>query len=66
MLRSNMNEYKEIARAVSRVEVYKDAFAISIFNGDGIDTPTVGGAKTANDCLIYQELKLLCYHSLRG
>lgn len=57
MLRSNMNEYKEIARAVSRVEVYKDAFAISIFNGDGIDTPTVGGAKTANDLLDISGIK---------
>ena len=54
MLRSNMNEYKEI---VSRVEVYKDAFAISIFNGDGIDTPTVGGAKTANDLLDISGIK---------
>ena len=57
MLRSNMNEYKEIAKAVSRVEVYKDAFAISIFNGDGIDTPTVGGAKTANDLLDISGIK---------
>lgn len=52
-----MNEYKEIAKAVSRVEVYKDAFAISIFNGDGIDTPTVGGAKTANDLLDISGIK---------
>lgn len=57
MLRSNMNEYKEIAKAVSRVEIYKDAFAISIFNGDGIDTPTVGGAKTANDLLDISGIK---------
>ena len=57
MLRSNMNEYKEIAKAVSRVEVYKDAFAISIFNGDGIATQTVGGAKTANDLLDISGIK---------
>lgn len=47
----------EIAKAVSRVEVYKDAFAISIFKGDGIDTPTVGGAKTANDLLDISGIK---------
>jgi len=57
MLRSNMSEYTAIAKAVSRAEVYKDAFAITVFNGDGIDTPTVGGAKAANELLDISGIK---------
>ncbi|MDD6334292.1 MAG: DHH family phosphoesterase [Clostridia bacterium] len=57
MLRSNMSEYKAIAMAVSRAEVYKDTFAITIFNGDGVDTPTVGGAKAANELLNISGIK---------
>lgn len=57
MLRSNMNECKEIARAVGRAEIYKGAYAISTFDGDGIDTPTVGGAKAANELLDISGIK---------
>lgn len=57
MLRCNMSEYTAIAKAVSRAEVYKDAFAITVFNGDGIDTPTVGGAKAANELLDISGIK---------
>lgn len=57
MLRSNMSEYTAIAKAVSRAEVYKDTFAITVFNGDGIDTPTVGGAKAANELLDISGIK---------
>lgn len=51
MLRNDMEEHKAIAEAVSKAEVYKDAFAITIFHGDGIKSPTIGGAQAANELL---------------
>jgi uncharacterized 2Fe-2S/4Fe-4S cluster protein (DUF4445 family) len=69
MLRSNMNEYKEIAKAVSRVEVYKDAFAISIFNGDDIANQCYAGKEKTEDILADTEKKIFelvihVYHCL--
>lgn len=57
MLRNDMNEYKAIAHAVSRAEVYKDAFAITIFDGTGLESPTIGGAKAANQLLDISGIK---------
>lgn len=57
MLRNNMSEYKAVAQAVSKAEVYKDAFAITIFNGDGLESPTIGGAKAANQLLDISGIK---------
>lgn len=57
MLRTDMAEYKAIAEAVSRAEVYKDAFAITQFNGLDIESPTVGGAKAANQLLDISGIK---------
>ena len=51
MLRNDMNEYKAIASAVSKSEVYKSAFAITVFDGEGLESPTIGGAKAANQLL---------------
>lgn len=51
MLRNDMIEYKAIAQAVSLAEVYKDAFAITIFDGTGLKSPTIGGAQTSNELL---------------
>ena len=52
-----MDEYKAIAHAVSRAEVYKDAFAITIFDGEGLESPTIGGAKAANQLLDISGIK---------
>lgn len=57
MLRNDMDEYKAVAHAVSRAEVYRDAFAIAIFNGEGLESPTIGGAKAANQLLDISGIK---------
>lgn len=57
MLRNDMSEYKAIAEAVSKAEVYKDAYAITMFNGKGVESPTIGGAKAANQLLDISGIK---------
>lgn len=57
MLRNDMNEYKAIASAVSKSEVYKSAFAITVFDGEGLESPTIGGAKAANQLLDISGIK---------
>ena len=57
MLRNDMEEYRSVAEAVSKSEVYKDAFAITIFNGAGLESPTIGGAKAANELLDINGIK---------
>lgn len=57
MHRNDMNEYKAIASAVSKSEVYKSAFAITVFDGEGLESPTIGGAKAANQLLDISGIK---------
>ena len=57
MLRNDMNEYKAIASAGSKSEVYKSAFAITVFDGEGLESPTIGGAKAANQLLDISGIK---------
>lgn len=57
MIRNDMNEYKAIASAVSKSEVYKSAFAITVFDGEGLESPTIGGAKAANQLLDISGIK---------
>lgn len=57
MLRNDMNEYKAIASAVSKSEVYKSAFAITVFDGEDLESPTIGGAKAANQLLDISGIK---------
>lgn len=57
MLRNDMNEYKAIASVVSKSEVYKSAFAITVFDGEGLESPTIGGAKAANQLLDISGIK---------
>lgn len=57
MLRNDMNEYKAIASAVSKSEVYKSVFAITVFDGEGLESPTIGGAKAANQLLDISGIK---------
>lgn len=51
MLRNDMAEYRAVASAVSRATVFKDAYAFAIFDGTGVESPTIGGAKAANQLL---------------
>lgn len=57
MLRTDMAEYRAVAQAVSRATVYRDAFAITVFDGEGVESPTIGGAKAANQLLDISGIK---------
>ncbi|MDO5402647.1 MAG: DHH family phosphoesterase [Eubacteriales bacterium] len=57
MLRNDMDQYKAIAEAVSKAEVYRNAYAITVFNGKGLESPTIGGAKAANQLLDISGIK---------
>lgn len=57
MLRNDMDEYRAVAQAVSRAEVYRNAFAIAVFDGEGLESPTIGGAKAANQLLDISGIK---------
>lgn len=49
--RSDMDEYKTKAEAISATEVYLDHFAITVCSSAGINSPTVLGAQVANELL---------------
>ncbi len=57
MLRDDMQCYVAVAQAVSNAVVYRDAFAIAVFDGQGLDSPTIGGAKAANQLLDISGIK---------
>ncbi|MFV0344003.1 MAG: DHH family phosphoesterase [Anaerocolumna sp.] len=49
--RSDMDEYKTKAEAISATEVFLDHFAITVCSSAGINSPTVLGAQVANELL---------------
>ncbi len=51
LLRNDMDAYKARAEAVSRAEVYRGSFAISICPAGNIESPTIIGAQAANELL---------------
>lgn len=51
LLREDMSAYKARAEVVRNAEVYRGLFAISIFEAGEIESPTVVGAKAANELL---------------
>lgn len=51
LLREDMGAYKARAEVVRNAEVYRGFFAISIFEAGEIESPTVVGAKAANELL---------------
>lgn len=57
LFRSDMNEYKAKADAISRAEVYLNHFAITTCNSKGINSPTVLGAQVANELLNINNIK---------
>lgn len=57
LLRTDMQEYRAVARAVSDAVVYRDYFAIAKFDGTGVNSPTIGGAKAANQLLDISGIK---------
>ena len=51
IFRDDIKEYKVRATAVSKAEIFLDKFAISEVNSEGIESPTVVCAQTANELL---------------
>lgn len=57
LFRIDMDAYRARMDAVKSFEVFRDVFAISLFEGDGIDSPTVIGAQAANELLNINGIK---------
>lgn len=57
MLRNDMISYKARAEAVRQAEVYRGDFAISVFTGDNVESPTITGAQAANELLNIEGIK---------
>jgi len=57
LFREDAGEYKARADAVSQAEIYKGVFAISICDGEGLQSPTVVGAQAANELLNIKGIK---------
>lgn len=51
MFRSDISEYKVRAEAIQNTEIFMDAFAIAPCNADNCISPTIVGAKIADDLL---------------
>ncbi len=51
MLREDMSSYKARAEVVRNAEVYRGAFAISVCDALGVESPTVVAAQAANELL---------------
>lgn len=57
IFRDDAAEYKAKAYAVSHAEIYRTCYAISIFHGDNLASPTVIGAQAANELLNVKGIK---------
>lgn len=57
LFRENAAEYKAKADAVSQAEIYRNAYAISVCNSEGIVSPTIAGAQAANELLDIRGVK---------
>ena len=55
--RSDMNEYRTKAQAISNVETFLNHFAIAECDSKGIDSPTVLGAQVANELMNVVNIK---------
>ena len=51
MFRSDIEEYKVRAEAIQNTEIFMDSFAIAPCNADNCESPTIVGAKIADDLL---------------
>lgn len=55
--RSDMQEYMVRTEAIQNTEIYLDAYAITVCNAEDVDSPTILGAKVANELLDIQGVK---------
>ncbi len=51
MLRNDKLDYMARAAAISNMEVYRDEFAITVIECEGVHSPTIVGAQVANELL---------------
>lgn len=51
MFRDDMEDFKARANAIGNTEVYEGKYALSVLASEGLDSPTVVGAQTANELL---------------
>ena len=51
LFRDSIEDYKAKAEAIHNAEIYEDAFAITVCNAEESASPTVVGAKAANELL---------------
>ena len=57
LFRDSLEDYKAKAEAIHMAEVFKNAFAISECNGEGLESPTIIGAQAANELLDIEGVK---------
>lgn len=57
LFRDDAAEYKAKADAVSQAEIYRQAYAISVCQGEHVQSPTVVGAQAANELLNIKGVK---------
>ncbi len=57
MFRDDAIEYRTKADAVSRAEIYRNDYAISVCKSDDIESPTIVGAQAANELLNIKGIK---------
>lgn len=57
MFRETFDNYKFKAKAISQAEAYKNIYAITDCPSEGVDSPTVLGARIANDMLDIRGVK---------
>ena len=57
MFRENANDYKVKAEAVRHAEIFREDYAISHTEGDGVESPTVLAAQAANELLNIEGIK---------
>ena len=57
LFRDDAMEYRTKADAVSRAEIYRTDYAISVCKSDGVESPTIVGAQAANELLNIKGIK---------
>lgn len=51
MFQNDFQSYRARAEAICNAEVYKNEYAISVINGEGLESPTIVGAQVSNELL---------------
>lgn len=57
LFRTNFTEYQAKAQAISSAEIYMDHYVFAVSESEGLDSPTVVAAQTANELLSIDHTK---------